>query len=78
MFTRDQEDRIAAGLRQCLAECQATEQPFSRVSAFIQSLVEDPDWNEREVIELQTGVIRALLYRHGRPGEDAADPRKTT
>jgi hypothetical protein len=29
----------------------------------------EPDWTIEGIIELQTRVIRVLLYRRGRPGE---------
>jgi hypothetical protein len=77
MLSSEQEERIKGGLSQCLAECRSTDGPFSRVSAYIQSLQEDPEWTDPEIIELQTRVIRALLYQRGRPGGDE-DPRKTS
>jgi hypothetical protein len=77
MLSSEQEERIASGLAQCLTECRSTDGPFSRVSAYIKSLQEDPEWTEAEIIELQTRVIRALLYQRGRPAGEP-DPRKTT
>jgi hypothetical protein len=69
MLTNEQEARIAEGVQQCLAECRSTDRPFSRVSAFIADLESNPEWTAKEIIELQTRVIRALLYQRGRPDD---------
>jgi len=68
----EQNAKIESALAACLDECRATDRPYTRVSEYIASLQEDPDWTLEEIIELQTRVIRVLLYRGGRPGE--ADP----
>ena len=61
--------KIESALQICLKECRKTDRPFTRVSEFIQTLRADAAWNDSEIIDLQTRVIRALLYRHGRPRE---------
>ncbi len=69
MLSPEQEARIESGLAECLNECRSTDRPYTRISAFIAELQCDPDWTSAEIIELQTRVIRVLLYRHGRPVE---------
>src|SRR5262245_18123310 len=60
-----QRAKIETGVVNCLDECRASDQPYSRVSAFIAGLKANPDWTAEEIIDLQTQVIRALLFRHG-------------
>jgi hypothetical protein len=63
----EQNARIESALAACLDECRATDRPYTRVTEYIAALREDPEWSADEVIELQTRVIRVLLYREGRP-----------
>jgi hypothetical protein len=63
----EQTAKIESAVANCLEECRATDRPYSRVTEFIAGLQGDPDWTPQEVIELQTRIIRVLLYRHGRP-----------
>lgn len=63
----EQYARIESALASCLDECRATDRPYTRVSEFIAGLQGDPEWMAAEIIELQTRVIRVLLYRGGRP-----------
>jgi hypothetical protein len=72
MLSPEQRTRIESALSDLLNECCATDRPYSRVSAFIAELLGNSNWNEREIIELQTLAIRVLLYRHGRPVEGDA------
>jgi hypothetical protein len=51
----------------CLDECRAKDRPFTRISEYIASLQADPAWTEAEIIELQTRVMRVLLFRGGKP-----------
>ena len=60
-----QRAKIETGVLNCLDECRAADQPYSRLSAFIEGLKASPNWTADEIIELQTQVIRALLFRHG-------------
>src|SRR5262245_27313598 len=60
-----QRTKIETGVLNCLDECRAADQPYSRFSAFIEGLKTNPNWMADEIIELQSQVIRALLFRHG-------------
>jgi hypothetical protein len=60
-----QRAKIETGVLNCLDECRAADQPYSRFSAFIESLKASPSWTAEEIIEVQSQVIRALLFRHG-------------
>jgi len=63
--------KIDAAILHCLDECRA-ERPYTRLTAFIEGLKSDPNWSSAEIIELQTQVIRALLFRAGRQDEPVA------
>jgi hypothetical protein len=63
----EQSAKIESALGSCLEECRATDRPYTRVSEFIAGLQGDPEWTPSEIIELQTRIIRVLLYRNGRP-----------
>ena len=63
----EQNARIESALAMCLDECRAKDRPFTRVSEFIAGLQSEPDWTDQEIIELQTRVIRVLLFRAGKP-----------
>lgn len=65
----EQTAKIESALAACLEECRSPDRPYTRVSEYVASLQNDPDWATAEIIELQTRVIRVLLYRHGRPAE---------
>ena len=68
-MTAEQDIKIGSAAAACLEECGATDRPYSRVSAFIGGLQGDEDWSDAEIIELQTRVIKVLLYRYGNPGK---------
>jgi len=59
--------KIDAGVNTCLELAKATDQPFTAVSRFIESLSADPKWAPAEIIELQTRVIRVMMYK-AKPG----------
>jgi hypothetical protein len=61
----EQSSKIDAAVARCLDECRG-EQPYARLSEFIAGLKADANWSSDEIIEFQTQVIRALLFRHGR------------
>ena len=63
----EQEAKIESGVATCLDACRSTDRPYSRVVEYIAGLKDDPEWTADEIIELQTRVIRVLLYRGGRP-----------
>jgi hypothetical protein len=63
----EQNARIESALATCLDECRAKDRPYSRVTEYIASLQGEPDWTLEEIIELQSRVIRVLLYRGGKP-----------
>jgi hypothetical protein len=67
----EQNAKIEAGVVRCLDDCRA-ERPYSRLAEFIAGLRADPNWTSEEIVELQTQVIRALLFRAGRQDEPAA------
>src|SRR4029450_8320552 len=58
-----QKTKIDTGVLNCLDECRAVDQPYTKVTAFIEGLKANPDWSADEIVELQTQVIRALLFR---------------
>ena len=56
-------DKIADAVEMCLALAVGTKDPFTRVSAYLQSLRDAGDWTDPEVMDVQTRVIRALMKR---------------
>lgn len=54
--------KIESAVAECLAACGEVT-PFLHTSAFIEKLKADPAWRADEIIEVQTRVIRILLYR---------------
>jgi hypothetical protein len=56
-------DKIADAVETCLAFAVGTNDPFSRVSAYLASLNDDRDWRDAEVMQVQVRVIRALMKR---------------
>ena len=74
-----QRTKIETGVLNCLDECRAADQPYSRLTAFIEGLKANPNWTSEEIIELQTQVIRSLLFSHGLRGNLAlAAPQPVT
>jgi len=55
------EERISAAVEVCLKRCQGTQRPFYELSRALEGYKNDPAWTAREVIELQTRVIRCLM-----------------
>lgn len=62
-MTNEEEAKIDGGVRECLEVCQTTNRPFYGLKAFIGGLQDDSAWTDKEIIELQTRVIRTLLIR---------------
>jgi len=58
--------KIESAVAKCLSGCDDIT-PFKQLSAFINSLKDDPEWTDRDIIEVQTRVIRVLLYRSQHP-----------
>jgi hypothetical protein len=56
----DDHSKISSAVVDCLDECQATDRPYVCVSAFLDQLKAD-GWTDRDIMELQTQVIRELL-----------------
>jgi hypothetical protein len=54
--------KIESSVGICLDECRATDRPYVRISAFLDQLKAD-GWEDRDIMELQTRVIRKLLER---------------
>jgi hypothetical protein len=52
--------KIKSAVGACLDECRNTDRPYVRVSAFLDQLRAD-GWADRDIVELQTRVIRKLL-----------------
>jgi hypothetical protein len=52
--------KIESTAAACLDECRNTDRPYVRVSAFLDQLRAD-GWEDRDIIELQTRVIRKLI-----------------
>lgn len=63
-MTPEQTAKIEAGVAACLERCQDSTRLYSSVTAFIEDLKRSADWTDKELIELQTRVIRILLQRH--------------
>jgi len=55
--------KIESAMAECLELCRATDRPFMRLTAFLDKLKADTTWTDAERIELQTRVIRVLVYR---------------
>lgn len=65
-MTPEQTAKFDAGVAACLDRCKDSTRLYSSVTAFLEELKGDPTWTDRELIELQTRVIRILLQRqHG-------------
>jgi hypothetical protein len=58
------QEKLAAGVDRCLAECERSDRPFSCVAHFVEALASDPNWTEQEILELQTRVVRVILRQH--------------
>jgi hypothetical protein len=52
--------KIDSAVGVCLDECRNTARPYVRVSSFLDQLRAD-GWADRDIMELQTRVIRKLL-----------------
>ena len=63
-MTPEQTAKIEFGVAACLERCSDPTRLYSSVAAFMEELKADPTWTDRELIELQTRVIRILLQRH--------------
>jgi hypothetical protein len=63
----EQNVKIESALESCLAECGATDRPYSRISKLVSDLRNDPGWTFEEIDELQTRVTRRLLYSEDKP-----------
>jgi hypothetical protein len=59
----EQYAKIESAVDECLSVCAKADRPYVRLSAFLAKLNAD-GWTAAEIIELQTRVIRVLLYRH--------------
>ena len=69
MLSREQEERVAKEVAQCLERCATTDRPFRQASAHIDLLHGDPHWSHDEIVEVQARVLRALLDQR-RPNAD--------
>jgi hypothetical protein len=56
----DDYSKIESAEVACLDECRATARPYVHVSTFLDQLRAD-GWADRDIMELQTRVIRKLL-----------------
>jgi hypothetical protein len=62
-MSADLADKISDAVENCLAFAMGKKGQFTRVSAYLKSLSDDPAWCADEVVEVQTRVIRALMRR---------------
>jgi hypothetical protein len=61
----DDYSKIEPAVVVCLDECRATQRPYVCVSAFLDQLRAD-GWSDRDIMELQTRVVRKLLEQQYR------------
>jgi hypothetical protein len=61
-MTFEQKAKIEEGVVACLDRCSGGN-PYTELSAFLNELRASPDWHLSEIIELQTWLIRLLLYQ---------------
>ena len=57
------EDKVNAAAELCLSYALGTDRPFVQVSDFLALLHSDAGWTDKEIIEVQTRVIRDLMKR---------------
>lgn len=55
--------KIDAALSDCLTHCAASDRPYTRLTNCLEALKANPSWTDAELVELQTRVIRVLLYQ---------------
>lgn len=61
MLNRQQEERVAKEVAQCLTRCATSDRPFRQASTHIDLLHGDSHWSHDEIVEVQARVLRALL-----------------
>ena len=57
------EQKLSVALDDCLRRCLASERPFYELSQALDGYKANPDWTPKELVELQTRVIRELMGR---------------
>jgi hypothetical protein len=67
----EQQAKIDAALKDCLGRCQDSRHPYTRLSSYLEELKANAAWTPADIIELQTRVIRVLLYRQKNVGGEA-------
>lgn len=65
-MTPEQLAKIEEAATHCLSRCDNSHLPFTTVAQFIETLQADPTWTDREIIEMQTRVINAMLGKRKR------------
>ena len=56
-------DRLSKAVETCLALAVGNSDPFTRVAAYLTNLQDNGEWEEKDLLEVQMRVIRALMAR---------------
>ena len=54
-------EKIVEATELCLSRAFGTDRPFVQVAEFLSLLQTDAGWTDKEIIEVQTRVIRELM-----------------
>ncbi len=60
MRHEDQLFKTMSAVQGCLSECLQANSPWSALSHYVQRLRRNPQWNDREVAEVEAAARRAL------------------
>lgn len=70
-MNEDQIAKIESAVVACLNAYDPLHMPFATISKFVDKLKADPNWTPEEIIEMQTRVLRIILYRQANPEKPA-------
>lgn len=66
-MNEEQLAKIESAVVTLLAAYDPVHMPFSTISKFVDRLKADPTWTDAEIVEMQTRVLRIVLYRQQLP-----------
>ncbi len=66
MRHEDQLLKTMSAVQGCLNECLRAPSPWSAFSHYVQNLRHNPQWNDREVAEVEAAARRALQAANGK------------
>jgi hypothetical protein len=63
-------NKINEAIKACLHRCYSAELPLAKLAEFLQTLRNDPSWNESEIILVESGA-RQMLMMIARPSDSS-------